>query len=165
MTHLIATGSDGKQYWRRKLAVGEVVRLGRAPRQGWAVPWDSRVSREHADLELVEQGLQVTALETARNPILYQKKPLKEFTAVPGEQFQIGHTFFQFHELSSAQSASTELAEFLFTNSEIHNYAFKDAERCLDSLCEVPRLMAESLSDEEFARCDARRDSRGSDPV
>jgi len=73
MTHLIATGTDGKQYWRRELTRGEVVRLGRAPRKGWAVPWDLRVSREHADLELVEQGLRVTVLETARNASIKSK--------------------------------------------------------------------------------------------
>ena len=82
MANLIATGLDEKQYWRRELTMGEVIRLGRAPRQGWAVPWDVLVSREHADLELIEQGLQVRALETARNPILYREEPTTEFVAV-----------------------------------------------------------------------------------
>jgi len=151
MTHLIATGTDGQQYWRRELTQGEVVRLGRAPRKGWAVPWDLRVSREHADLELVEQGLRVTVLETARNPILYRKQKLKEFTAALGEKFQIGHTFFEFHDLDSIQSASTEIVEHLFSNREMRAFPFKNAERCLNSLCEVPGLMSESLSDEKFA--------------
>ena len=151
MTHLIATGIDGQEYWRRELNLGEVVRLGRAPRNGWAVPWDLRVSREHAELELVEKGLQVTVLETARNPILFKKKKLKEFTATTGDSFQIGRTFFQFHDMDSVQSASTELVEYLFTNREMRDYQFKDAQRCLESMCEVPRLMSDSLTDEEFA--------------
>ena len=50
MPNLIATGNDEQQYWRRELPLGETIRLGRAPRQGWAVPWDMSVSREHADL-------------------------------------------------------------------------------------------------------------------
>ena len=151
MTHLIATGIDDQQHWRRKLQMDEVVRLGRAPRQGWAIPWDLRISREHADIKLVEFGLQVTVLETAHNPILYRNQQLREFTASPGEKFQIGHTIFQFHDIESSQSPSTELSEFLYSSRDIQALKFKDSKRCLESLCEIPRLMSETMSDKDFA--------------
>ena len=151
MANLIATGIDEQQYWRRELTMGEVVRLGRAPRQGWAVPWDVLVSREHADLELVEQGLRVRALETARNPILYREKPITEFVVVSGDEFQIGRTTFQFHESDSIQSASTTFIEHTYTNKELRAIGFKNSDACLESLCEIPRLISDSKSDKQFA--------------
>ncbi len=48
----LAIGPGIKQTWRRRLPSQEVIRLGRAPQNGWAVPWDMRISREHADLVL-----------------------------------------------------------------------------------------------------------------
>ncbi len=52
MIELIATGQGASERWRRELLAGEVVRLGRAPRHGWSVPWDVTISREHCELKL-----------------------------------------------------------------------------------------------------------------
>ncbi len=151
MPNLVATGLDDQQYWRRELAEGEVVRIGRAPREGWAVPWDVLISREHADVELVEQGLRVRALETARNPIIYNEQPSTEFVAVPGDEFQIGRTVFQYHDTESVNSASTTFIEHTYTKRELRAIGFKNAERCLETLCEIPRLISESMTDDHFA--------------
>ena len=151
MANLIATGIDEQQYWRRELTKGEIIRLGRAPRQGWAVPWDVLVSREHADIELVDQGLRVRSLETARNPILYRDKPITELVVPPGDEFQIGRTTFQFHDSESIQSASTTFVEHTYTNREMREIRFKNADRCLDSLCEIPKLISDSATDKQFA--------------
>jgi adenylate cyclase len=151
MPNLVATGIDEQQYWRRELVPGEVIRIGRAPREGWAVPWDVLISREHADVELVPQGLRVRALETARNPILHNDQPSTEFVAVAGDEFQIGRTVFQFHDAESIHSASTALIEHMYTRKELQAIGFKNADRCLEALCEVPRLISESMTDEQFA--------------
>jgi len=151
MPNLIATGNDEQQYWRRELVHGETIRLGRAPRQGWAVPWDMSVSREHADLELVEDGLLVRALETARNPIVVKNQDLREFLLLPGEEFQIGRTTFQFFDVESVQSHNTTFIEYTYTKRELSAIRFKNADSCLNALSEVPRLISESISDEEFA--------------
>lgn len=151
MPNLVATGLDDQQYWRRELVEGEIVRIGRAPREGWAVPWDVLISREHADVELVPQGLRVRALETARNPIMYNEQISTEFVAVPGDEFQIGRTVFQFHDAESIQSASTTFIEHTYTKRELRAIGFKNSERCLDALCEIPRLISDSMSDDQLA--------------
>lgn len=151
MPNLVATGIDDQQYWRRELVPGEVMRIGRAPREGWAVPWDVLISREHADVELVAQGLRVLALETARNPILYNEQPTTEFIAAAGDEFQIGRTVFQFHDAESIHSASTALIEHMYTRNELEAIGFKNADRCLEALCEIPRLISESMTDDQFA--------------
>jgi adenylate cyclase len=151
MPNLVATGIDDQQYWRRELVSGDVIRIGRAPREGWAVPWDVLISREHADVELIPQGLRVRALETARNPILYNELPSTEFVAVAGDEFQIGRTVFQFHDAESIHSSSTTFIEHMYTRKELQAIGFKNADRCLEALCEVPRLISESMSDDKFA--------------
>jgi adenylate cyclase len=151
MANLVATGLDDQQYWRRELVQGDVIRIGRAPREGWAVPWDVLISREHADVELVEQGLRVRALETARNPIMYNEQPSTEFIAVAGDEFQIGRTVFQFHDAESINSASTTFIEHTYTKNELRAIGFKNSERCLDALCEIPRLISESMTDDQLA--------------
>ena len=86
----VATGPGANQRWRRTLPSNRAVRLGRAPRQGWAVPWDLRVSREHADLMLNHDRLTVRRLNAARNQIYLRGEPREEFSIAAGEDFRIG---------------------------------------------------------------------------
>lgn len=83
------------QRWRRPIPPGEVIRLGRAPRSGWAVPWDPLISREHAEIQLVSGQLGVRRLISGRNPIFYHEGDNSDFLLKPGEQFRIGRTVFQ----------------------------------------------------------------------
>jgi len=151
MANLIARGNDENQYWRRELLEGEVIRLGRAPRQGWAVPWDVMVSREHADLELHGEGLHVQALETARNPIFYDNADATDFVVAPGGEFQIGRTTFQFSNTESIQSSNTTFIEHTYTRSELQAVKFKNSDLCLDAIYELPRLISDAASDDQFA--------------
>ena len=45
---LVAIGPESGQRWRREVVGDDVIRIGRTPQSGWDVPWDMRVSREHA---------------------------------------------------------------------------------------------------------------------
>ena len=95
MPELIAVGPEPQQRWRRQIPNGETIRLGRAPRNGWAVPWDRHISREHAELSLVNHDqLKVRRLEVARNYISYHGASSNEFTLLLGEEFRIGITSF-----------------------------------------------------------------------
>jgi len=102
----LAIGPGIKQTWRRRLPSHEVIRLGRAPKSGWAVPWDMRISREHADLVLEEDRLRVRRLATARNSIYLRGEALEEFTVGPGEDFRIGQTVFRVDAVPSEQAAA-----------------------------------------------------------
>lgn len=95
MIEFIAAGPGAKQRWSRPLPAGREIRLGRAPKQGWAVPWDLRISREHADLFLEGDRLRVRCLETARNSMYLREEAFREFIIGPGEEFRIGHTIFR----------------------------------------------------------------------
>lgn len=92
---LIVIGPEADQYFRRHLINGQTIRIGRAPKDGWTIPWEPRISREHADLLWENERLQVRCLETAKNPIHWRNKSLREIIAVNGDMFRIGQTKFQ----------------------------------------------------------------------
>lgn len=95
MFELVAIGPQGGDRWTRPLSPGKVVRLGRAPGDGWAVPWDMRISREHCDIELKNDRLYVRCLDEARNPVYRLGEIAQQFTLHPGETFRIGLTTFR----------------------------------------------------------------------
>lgn len=106
MFEFVAIGPNPDERWRRRLSAGQRVRLGRAPRKGWSVPWDLRISREHVDLTLVGDRLEVRCLPTARNPIYRQGEPRCEFSISAGEDFRIGGTLFRLDEATPEQEAA-----------------------------------------------------------
>ena len=79
MAELVVSGPEPMQRWRRPIPPGDVVCLGRAPRSGWAVPWDALISREHAELQMVSGQLRVRRLDSARNPIYHQDSESTDF--------------------------------------------------------------------------------------
>jgi len=103
----LAIGPGVKQRWRRNIRPDEVVRLGRDPAKGWAVPWDMRISREHADLILQGDRLRVRRLATARNSIYVRGEPSEDFTVGPREDFRIGKTTFRLAAASAESKQST----------------------------------------------------------
>ncbi len=97
---LIAVGPDPTLKWHRTIPVGKAIRLGRLPEDGWAVPWDQRISREHADIFLRDGVLTVRCLDSAKNPAHYHDQPVREVAVAAGDEFRIGQTRFQVVELS-----------------------------------------------------------------
>lgn len=93
MADLIAQGEDAQQRWRRSLPAGEPIVLGRSA-VAWAVPWDQRISRRHAELTWTGDRLSVVQMPGVRNPIFFQGKEAERFVLRPGEHFVIGHTTF-----------------------------------------------------------------------
>ncbi len=105
MLEFLAIGPGAKQRWRRQIQTDTTIRLGREPTTGWAVPWDVRISREHADLVFLENSVQVRCLETARNPAVFAGERKRQFTLLPGGEFQIGHTTFRLEADEAADVA------------------------------------------------------------
>lgn len=93
IAELVVQGPAG-QVFRQRLVEGQVVRLGRAPANGWAVEWDRSISREHADLFWQNGQLSVVCLPTAANPIKLRGQPLREALVGGSEAFEIGQSSF-----------------------------------------------------------------------
>lgn len=93
VAELIVQGPAG-QVFRQRLVEGQVVRVGRAPANGWAIEWDRSISREHADLCWKDGQLTVTCLPTAANPIKLRGGLLREVSVSGSEAFEIGQSSF-----------------------------------------------------------------------
>jgi adenylate cyclase len=151
MAELLVAGPEPMQRWRRPIPPGEVIRLGRAPRSGWAVPWDLLISREHADLELVEGKLRVRRLDASRNPISFRGADNADFLLNVGEQFRIGRTLFQLVSSDREEDLLLPAAELSFHPDEIRTVAFQDPDLRLEVLAKLPKAIAQTTSDEELA--------------
>ncbi len=156
MAELIVSGPEPMQRWSRPIPVGEKIRLGRAPRNGWAVPWDSHISREHVELELVGDRLRVKRLGAARNPIFFRDVDDPDFELMSGEQFRIGQTVFQLLLPDLADHEPTVVEERLFHPDELRSFAFRDADKRLEVLAKLPKAISQTTNDEDLANCVVR---------
>ena len=100
ITFQLTASGPGDQQSQSVLREGSILRIGRAPKSGWAVPWDQQVSREHADVLLTNGQLRVTCTEAARNPIVWNGQLQREIVVGLGEAFRIGDTEFRLDRLN-----------------------------------------------------------------
>lgn len=150
MAELVAVGRAEHQ-WKQALRESQVVRIGRAPRSGWGVPWDMHISREHADIEFANGKLKVRVLESARNPALFDGKLATEFSVGPGQTFTIGETVFTLQGIDLSDDAPADLIEYSYTAEELEKIDFGNGERRLEALAQLPKVIGDTHSDAEFA--------------
>lgn len=152
MAELEARGPDNQE-WREPLRTGARVCLGRAPRSGWRVPWDNRISREHAILQFDGIRLRVQRLQSARNKIYYREEPSTDFEIDAGEEFRIGATNFRLVVQDSALDERTADPDerATFDINELVEVQFGNADRRLESLSHLPELIAKCTDDTDFA--------------
>ena len=93
LAELIVRGASGQEL-RQQLIEGQVVRVGRAPENGWSISWDRAISREHADLCWKDGRLSVVCLPNAGNPIRLLGGIHREISVVGSEEFEIGQSSF-----------------------------------------------------------------------
>lgn len=150
MAELIAVGKEPQNQIRLALDLGETTLIGRAPRNGWSVPWDRLISREHARVCFSDGMLQVEELSTARNPILLDGVPTKAFTLQPDEVFRIGDTTFYFRAELTVAGNDSLVAEHVFGH-DLGDAPFANPLSCLEALCKMPKLIARASTDDELA--------------
>lgn len=101
---LVAISREHRKQRRQRINNGDVIRVGRQPADGFAVPWDKLISREHVELVIKSGKVVVKKLTTAQNSVHFNGKAQQKFKLKPGDQFRIGVTTFQFKEQSEADS-------------------------------------------------------------
>lgn len=152
MLELLVNGPEPNQQWRREIPAGEVVRLGRAPRSGWAVPWDLLISREHCEISLAGSGISVKRLDAARNPVYFQEVDTREFTIAAGQGFRIGQTRFQLVSVGLTDDVTdSHIEEQSFGPDQLKQFNFNNAEKRLVVLAKLPEAISATRSDEELA--------------
>lgn len=153
MPELVARGILSGQMWQNDLPEGIVV-IGRDEANGvWATPWDSQISRRHAELEWKNGRLHVRRIAASKNQVFVQGLPTDEFSIIMGEQFAIGDTVFLLLELDPVSFASaTPFSEMTCSADELRRFQFDDADERIQVLASLPEVIRFSGTDEELER-------------
>jgi adenylate cyclase len=138
------------------------VRIGRAPsltdspttkdHEAWAVPWDSNISRDHAECRWQQGRLHVHRLEQARNPIFYKGERKDTFSLPVGEHFVIGQTTFRLAEdqVSNSREEPTPVDVTGYTIADLAQTRYQDADERLEVLSNLPDVLRGAANDEEL---------------
>ncbi len=102
MLEIIASSQELRKKRRKEINDGDVVCIGREPKHGWSIPWDTLISREHVQLAVKNGKANVQRLPSGRNEVHYKGKTPKSFTMLAGEKFQIGKTTFELIDANAA---------------------------------------------------------------
>jgi adenylate cyclase len=151
MPDLIAQGADPRHRWRRTLIAHVPVVLGRAG-GGWDVPWDSQISRRHAQLLWNNDFLHVTRLDTARNPVFFRGRQQQTFPVRTGEHFVIGGTTFSISDERVNVSVDSPPAanEQAFSPSYLQSVRYRNADQRIEVLSRLPEVISGATNDAEL---------------
>lgn len=148
MPDLIAQGPGPNHRWRRRLIEGEPVGLGReSPR--FAVPWDSHISRLHAELLWSDPWLQISRVDQARNPIFFQGREQERFEIQVGEHFVIGSTTFTLADepVDLTVEAPSPVTEHSYSHQFLREYRYQDADKRIAVLSQLPEVISSASND------------------
>lgn len=150
MPELIAQGTEPNDRWRRTLPAGETVILGREAT--WTVPWDSRISRRHVQLNLSSGELLVRRLPDASNPLFFGGKQTEQCRVKQGEHFVLGSTTFTLAPESTLglESERAPVREQRFSAEFLRTAHYRHADQRIEALGRLPELVAGAANESEL---------------
>jgi adenylate cyclase len=151
MADLIAQGTETRHRWRRALPAGQPVVLGRDS-PPYAAPWDSQISRAHAELCWRHGRLEVRKFDASPNPIFVRGNPQLKFSIRPGEHFVIGQTTFTLSDdrVQVSLSVRQPVEERAFSAEYLQQAQFRNARARIDVLVRLPEIISNAASDREL---------------
>jgi adenylate cyclase len=125
--------------------------LGRQQCQ-WSVPWDSQISRRHAELNWNGEVLRVIRLPSARNAIFYKGQAVDQCELTAGQHFVIGRTTFTLtgSQVDATLQLPDPTREQSFSRQKLAEVRFRDAERRLAIVTELPAMIQDAATDQEL---------------
>ncbi len=152
MPDLIAQGTDPQNRWRRTLAEGQPVVLGRLAGL-WATPWDPHISRRHAEIYWNGKFLRIRRLPGTRNPIFLRGREQESFRLDPGEHFVIGQTTFTLADqhVSVTAEGPAPLQQQSFSSQYLREVSFRNPDHRIEALIRLPEVITGATSDEELS--------------
>jgi len=151
MADLIAQGKEPQERWRRALPEGVRLVLGRTA-GGWAVAWDPHVSRKHLSMRWTGNGLDVSRLPTAHNPVYYRGKASERFTLLPGEHFVIGETRFTLvdQRVNLTVEAPEPIRQQSFSAQYLRELPFRNPDHRIEVLSRLPEVLSTANGESEL---------------
>ncbi|MBX3103326.1 MAG: FHA domain-containing protein, partial [Bacteroidetes bacterium] len=153
MLYLVAQGPAPRQRWRHQLVPGSQYLLGRDVNCEFPIPWEPAISLRHATVSVQEEGVMIRQLGTARNPIYFQGHSTPEFILHPDQHCVIGTTTLLLQQVQdeSPSPVDAPFQEFQFSEPELRQVRFDDADRRMDVLAKIPGVISEVRSRREMA--------------
>ena len=154
--------SNSAERLQKCLRPGETVRIGRASSVDWPIPWDPKISREHATIHADEDGIEIRCLEKAANGVTYRGQTGREATIGANEWFQIGHTIFQvsikYYEAPAPPPEPMKYAadkldvstHRAYSAGELRSSPIANTDRQFEALEKLPGLIASAQSDDQL---------------
>ncbi len=153
MFELVAEGPEPRQRCRFVLAGGRTSLLGRGEAADLIVPWESHLSRVHAELTPEGTHVAISARKGVENPVFCEGEFVQSRKLEPGDFFVVGSTTFLIAELSiSSDSPGDSLLEQVtFAPGQLQQVRFEDADRRIEVLSHLPEVIwgADSLSERD----------------
>ncbi|MCA9198844.1 MAG: adenylate/guanylate cyclase domain-containing protein [Planctomycetales bacterium] len=147
---LVAQGERSHQRWRRTLVKDQPLALGR--KAALPVPWDTHISRQHAEVTWNGQSLLVQTQPDVLNPIYFQGVPTERFDVLPGQHFAIGSTTFKLLSdlINISLDAPRPAAAQTFSSDFLRHAAFRSTEPPIDALCRLPDIITGAHTESEL---------------
>ncbi|MCA9246131.1 MAG: adenylate/guanylate cyclase domain-containing protein [Planctomycetales bacterium] len=151
MADLVAQGAEIGDRWRRSLAEGRTIVIGRAA-GSFAADWDDQISRQHVEVCFQNGTLVVRKLADARNPVFFRGRKSDEFQIVPGEHFVIGGTTFTLFDqpVNFTIQSPVPVQQQTFSPQYLQQIQYRNAQARIDVLGRLPDLISGATSEEEL---------------
>ena len=151
MLELVAQGVESANRWRRPLLPGQRYQIGRDENAELGIPWDGQVSRHHVQVDVHADHLQLTRLESARNPLFFAGESVDTCRVEVGQHFVIGSTTFHVTvpEADVAPPAAP-FEEVAFKPQELRKIRYQDPENRIEVLTHLPEVISEARNDNEL---------------
>lgn len=117
------------------------VVLGRSPDADLVVDWDPVVSRRHLEISTDGTTAQVRRLPEAHNPVFINGRESDSFHLTCEDSFVIGSTAFRLVRGGDTSSAGTPVEQVSFDQQELQRFRYRDAEKRIDVLTNLPELI------------------------
>lgn len=152
MFELLVEGPDPRQRLRHLLPQEGTAIIGRHEQADVTIPWESFLSRQHVELRIDNDNIDVRKLPEAGNPLFFAGNAADEFTMKPGDFFVIGSTRFLLRKPAQSSGPSEEhlLEQVTFQPQELASVRFRDADRRIDVLSHLPDVIFGSRSEADM---------------
>jgi adenylate cyclase len=148
---LVAQGLESNQRWRQKLVPGQRYSIGRDSKLPLCVSWDSQVSRCHVQIDVHLDHLQLTRVESARNPLFFAGESVATCRVEVGQHFVVGSTTFHVTMPESEVGVSAvPFEEVAFKPQELRKIRYQDPENRIEVLTHLPEVISGARNDGEL---------------
>ncbi|WP_237729383.1 adenylate/guanylate cyclase domain-containing protein [Schlesneria paludicola] len=148
---LASQGLEPAHRSRRQLAPGQRYVIGRDTDASISIPWDPQLSRRHVQVDVHLDHLQLTRLDSARNPLFFAGESVATCRVEIGQHFVIGSTTFHLAPMEAEPGiVAVPFEEVAFKPQELRKIRYQDPENRIEVLTHLPEVISGARNDDEL---------------